>query len=78
MSKYLRRESGVDVIYLDFAKAFDTVSHPKLLYKLLKYGIVGNLLSWISAFLCDRSQRVLLNGVASEPVSVKSSVPQGS
>jgi len=42
--------------YIDFSKAFDVVSHNKLLQKLAAYGIAGNLLSWIKNFLCSRSQ----------------------
>ncbi len=67
-----------DTIYLDFAKAFDTVSHPKLLQKLQAYGINGLLLSWIGAFLNGRTQRVFLGECCSDTVQVTSSVPQGS
>ena len=66
----------VDTIY--FAKAFDTVPHRRLLYKLEAYGIKGNLQRWISAFLRDRSQVVLVNGIASKSVPVLSGIPQGS
>ena len=45
--------NSVDVIYLDFAKAFDSVVHSKLLLKLAAYGICGNLLTWIKCFLTD-------------------------
>jgi len=69
---------GVDIVFLDFAKAFDTVSHEKLLHKLKSYGIHGHLLQWLSAFLRNRTQRVTVNGAFSDSVSVKSSVPQGS
>ena len=44
----------VDTVYIDFSKAFDTVSHRKLLHKLTNYGISGNILQWFSSFLCDR------------------------
>ena len=44
----------VDTVYIDFSKAFDTVSHRKLLHKLTNYGISGNILQWFSGFLCDR------------------------
>ena len=46
----------VDCIYLDFAKAFDTVPYKRLLNKLKAYGITGNLLNWTEAFLSDRTQ----------------------
>ena len=48
----------VDTVYIDFSKAFDTVSHRKLLHKLTNYRITGNILQWFSSFLCDRKQRV--------------------
>ena len=54
---------GVDVIYLDFQKAFDTVPHQRLLYKLQSYGIRGNLLKWIESFLSDRYQAVRVGNV---------------
>lgn len=68
----------VDLILLDFSKAFDKVSHSKLLYKLQKYGVKGTTLQWINAFLSDRTQSVVLEGEESEHVSVTSGVPQGS
>ena len=49
----------VDTIYLDFAKAFDTVPHQRLINKLNSYGIAGNILNWITAFLSNRSQIVV-------------------
>ena len=66
-----------DVAILDFSKAFDTVPHSKLLQKLSSYGITGNLHQWISAFLCNRRMRVVLDGEASEETQVLSGVPQG-
>ena len=56
----MRNKHVVDVVYFDFAKAFDTVSHVKLISKLQAYGIDGILLSIIIDFLADRSQRVVL------------------
>ena len=72
------RKNCVDVMYLDIAKAFDTVSHSKLLHKLRAYGIDGKLLSWIKAFLTNRSQRVKISDSWSQPTIVTSGVPQGS
>ena len=68
----------VHAILLDLSKAFDTVPHNKLCYKLSSYGIRGQLLNWINAFLTDRKQQVVLNGETSQPQPVISGVPQGS
>ena len=51
-----------DLILLDFSKAFDKVSHSKLLWKLHQYRIRGKVLSWIQAFLGNRSQQVVIDG----------------
>ena len=69
---------NVDVVYMDFAKAFDKVPHQRLLRKIAAHGIEGSVLQWISAWLCGRKQRVVLNGSSSEWADVKSGVPQGS
>jgi Reverse transcriptase (RNA-dependent DNA polymerase) len=69
---------AVDVIYLDFAKAFDTVPHERLKKKLKAHGITGDLLKWIAAWLDGRKQRVCLNGKESTWAEVLSGVPQGS
>lgn len=74
----LEKKQQVDVIYLDFAKAFDKVSHNKLLYKLESFGIKGNLLSWFQAYLLGRQHRVVINGKASDYLPITSGVPQGS
>ena len=76
-TNFLQQRCNTDIIYLDFAKAFDTVSHQKLLFKLEKYGITGKALQWISAYLSDRSQRVYIGSEVSSLVAVPSSVPQG-
>ena len=68
----------VDVIYFDFAKAFDTVPHKRLLKKLQCYGVNGDILKWIEAFLTDRYQMVKVNEVLSTKRKVHSGVPQGS
>ena len=69
---------SVDVIYFDFMKAFDKVPHERLLMKMESYGVGGDLLQWIRAFLTGRKQRVVVNGSFSDWVSVTSGVPQGS
>ena len=66
-----------DLISMDFAKAFNTVPHHRLLYKLQWYGIQGKTHKWITNFLIGRSQRVVLDGVQSSSISVSSGVPQG-
>ena len=67
-----------DVIYTDFAKAFDTVPHDLLVKKLVKMGFSGNLLSWLKSYLSNRYQCVVLDGVTSSMLKVTSGVPQGS
>ena len=69
---------GVDVAYLDFSKAFDSVPHQRLIQKLSSYGFSGKLLLWIKSFLSNRHQRVVLNGSFSSWCAVTSGVPQGS
>ena len=68
----------VDMIILDFSKAFDKVSHNLLVAKLRSLGINGQTLGWIAAFLGNRTQRVLLEGAQSSTTDVLSGVPQGS
>ena len=68
----------LDVVFLDFRKAFDRVPHERLLFKLRKLGINNDLLTWIEYFLKDRQQRVVLNKSESSWNKVYSGVPQGS
>ena len=73
-------ESGydIDIIYTDFAKAFDSVPHKRLAVKLKSLGINGEVLRWIEAFLSGRRHRVSIDGELSDWVYVKSGIPQGS
>ncbi|KAI8517532.1 hypothetical protein Bbelb_035490 [Branchiostoma belcheri] len=68
----------LDANYLDLRKAFDSVPHARLMYKLSQYGISGKLHAWIQAFLADRRQRVCIDGDMSDWVKVTSGIPQGS
>lgn len=69
---------AVDAVYIDLAKAFDTVSFPKLLHKLESLGIRGQLYDWLSSFLNERSFQVRVGDSLSFPRPVLSGVPQGS
>ena len=68
----------MDAIYLDFAKAFDTVPHKRLILKLQQAGIRGLVLDWIRSFLGNSRQRVILRNGVSSLRMVTSGVPQGS
>ncbi|BHF67014.1 hypothetical protein SprV_0301003700 [Sparganum proliferum] len=72
------RGDMVHVIYIDFKKAFDSVPHHRLLYKLRRAGVRGKLLMWIRSFLIGRSQAVHVSDQQSAEVAVRSGVPQGS
>ena len=65
------------MILLDFAKAFDNVTHGRLLYKLAHYDVRGTLKKWITSLLGDRKQRVFLGSCKSAQVDVLSEIPQG-
>src|ERR1700678_3473866 len=74
----LDKKREVDMIFLDFAKAFDTVSHDLLIHKLKRFNISPQVVSWVTDFLSGRKQRVLLSGAFSDWIDVLSGVPQGS
>ena len=67
----------VDIGVLDFSKAFDTFPHPHLLKKLEHLGIRGDLYHWLTSFLTERDQRVVMEGSYSNFVHVDSGIPQG-
>ena len=71
--------SPVDVIYLDFQKAFDKVPHQRLIRKLKSHGMGSSIINWIEHWLTDRRQRVGVDGeVSSWKSGCVSGVPRGS
>ena len=78
ITKWVDEGSPVDVIYLDFQKAFDKVPHQRLILKLKSHGMGNSIINWIEQWLTDRKQRVVVDGEVSRWKSVLSGVPQGS
>ena len=78
MDKTFRYRKIIDIVYIDFCKAFDSVSHHKLVGKLEFFGLDRKSCVWIRNFLADRSQQVKVNAVISSSRAVTSGVPQGS
>ncbi len=76
-STFIEKAESWDTVYLDFAKAFDSVPHKRLLHKLSSYGIKGNLLLWVTDFLTERRQHVAVKGKRSSWQQVISGVPPG-
>ena len=76
LARNMTEGKQTDLILLDFSKAFDKVSHLKLLYKLQVHGVRGKTLGWTESFLVGRSQSVVLDGECSNELPVSSGVPQ--
>ena len=70
--------NNVNVVYLDFAKAFDKVDHKILFNKFFRLGVSGLLYKWIKCFLTNRKQPVYIEGRQLHFFDMKSGVPQGS
>jgi len=77
-TRCLEKAYGIDVIYLDYRKAFDTVPHQRLLTQLEHVGVGDRLMKWIESFLSNRYMRVMVNGQHSPWSMVASGVLQGS
>lgn len=77
-SSAIDAQEQIDVICIDFAKAFDKVPHSKLLFKLYRAGISETILKWIKAYLNNRRQVVHVDDCFSSTLEVLSGVPQGS
>ena len=78
LTNLIENKKEIDIIYLDFSKAFDSVPHVRLIDKLKAYGVNGNILDWIRNFLTDRKQRVRVGSDYSDFLNVTSGIPQGS
>ncbi|XP_072048795.1 uncharacterized protein [Amphiura filiformis] len=76
IARSLDERGQTDLILLDFEKAFDKVSRHRLLMKAEYYGIRGTTLEWISDFLTNRTQQVMVDGQFSTEVEVTSGVPK--
>jgi len=76
-TKTLDKGESVDVIYLDFLKAFDSVPHRRLIHKLKSLGVHTQIIQWIENFLTGRTQKVVYNGHNSAAETVGSGIPQG-
>ena len=77
LAKGIGDRKQLDLLILDFSKAFDKVSHRHLLSKLDFYGIKGDTLMWIGQWLTGRTQQVIVDGESSPKSHVRSGVPQG-
>ena len=78
LQKNLDNGCETRIVQIDFSAAFDLVNHKALIYKLQNIGIGGWILGLLIDFLTDRKQRVVVDGVFSDPKPILSGVPQGS
>lgn len=77
VTRTVDNQKSADILYLDFAKAFDKVPKNRLLVKLRAKGVGGQLLAWLEEWLTDRTQKVKVGNAESDKSSVESGVPQG-
>ena len=77
IARNLDNNQQVDMLILDFSKAFDTVPHKRLLKKMESYDINGNILSWLEAWLTQQEQQVIIEGDKTSTAKGTSGVPQG-
>jgi len=77
-SEAIDEGKDVDVVYMDYRKAFDTVPHKRLIEKVKAYGFAETIVGWLEDFVTGRKQRVQIKGSSSEDKDVKSGIPQGS
>ena len=78
LTERLDEGKNIDIIYLDFKKAFDSIPHERLLLKMKGYGITGKILNWVRDFLSNRKQKVRVGDEYSKESNVTSGIPQGS
>ena len=77
IARAINNKLQVDVAVLDFSKAFDKVTHSRLVHKLEYYGVRGKLLIWLESFLNNRTPQIVVEGESSTPCEVLSGVPPG-
>ncbi len=78
VTRWLDEGDTVDIVYLDFAKALDSVNHRLLLTKLKCYGIAPSVINWIESYLRRRSFQVNVSGSLSQMAEAACEVLQGS
>ena len=67
------------LILVDFSAAFDTINPDILIRRLrLRYGFVGKTLDWVTSYLQERTQRIVIGGQSSSTITLTAGVPQGS